>query len=162
MDFSDKNNTYETLKNALDSRLVATEQPRLRLLLDADKLGDRRLSQLLCHLQQLLGDKTAFMDRLWRNVAIWTYSGREVPDHARLPFLGSSAITVAIPAGMPKKLRRIPPTRCIARISRIEQGSYFLKEVFKERSRQAKTYTAALLQNMVGPLRNLDFSKTPK
>lgn len=56
------NNPYETLKEALDSRLAATEQPRLRLLVGADKLGDRRLSQVLCPLQQLLGDKAAFID----------------------------------------------------------------------------------------------------
>ncbi|KAG0445349.1 hypothetical protein HPB47_016415 [Ixodes persulcatus] len=53
---------YDTLKEARVSRLVASEQRRLQLLLSAEELGDRRPSQFLRHLQHLLGDKAASID----------------------------------------------------------------------------------------------------
>ncbi|KAG0438103.1 hypothetical protein HPB47_017145, partial [Ixodes persulcatus] len=53
---------YDTLKEALVSRLVASEQRRLQQLLSAEELGDRRPSQFLRHLQHLLGDKAASID----------------------------------------------------------------------------------------------------
>ncbi|CAN7938888.1 unnamed protein product, partial [Ixodes hexagonus] len=53
---------YDTLKEALVTRLVASEQRRLQQLLSAEELGDRRPSQFLRHLQHLLGDKAASID----------------------------------------------------------------------------------------------------
>lgn len=53
---------YDVLKEALISRLVASEQRRLQQLLSAEELGDRRPSQFLRHLQHLLGDKAASVD----------------------------------------------------------------------------------------------------
>ena len=47
---------YSTLKDQLIKRMAASEQRRLQQLLNAEELGDRRPTQLLCRMQQLLGD----------------------------------------------------------------------------------------------------------
>ncbi|XP_064465059.1 uncharacterized protein LOC135376475 [Ornithodoros turicata] len=53
---------YDALKTALTRRTTASEQERLRQLLTAEVLGDRRPSQLLCRMQQVLGDRASAVD----------------------------------------------------------------------------------------------------
>ncbi len=48
---------YETLKQQLVKRTMASEQRRLQLLLNSEELGDRKPTQLLRMIQQLLGEK---------------------------------------------------------------------------------------------------------
>ena len=60
-----RDNPYATLKEELIKRTAASEQQ----LFNAEELGDRKPSQLLRHMQQLLGDKAnntdgAFMREL--------------------------------------------------------------------------------------------------
>lgn len=53
---------YDKIKEALISRMVASELKRLQQLLSTEELGDRRPSQFLRHLQHLLGSKAASLD----------------------------------------------------------------------------------------------------
>lgn len=55
-------NPYEDLKNKLIQRTVVSERRRLQQLFTTEQLGDRKPSQLLHHMQQLLGDKAATLD----------------------------------------------------------------------------------------------------
>ena len=47
---------YDKLRSELIKRTKASEQRRLQELLMAEELGNRKLTQLLWHMQQLLGD----------------------------------------------------------------------------------------------------------
>ena len=47
---------YETLKRELTNRTSLSEQRRLQQLLTAEELGDRKPTQVLRRIQQLLGD----------------------------------------------------------------------------------------------------------
>ena len=53
-------NPYDKLKDQLTS---ASEQKRLQQLLSAEELGDRKPSQVLRRMQQLLGDKASTIDQ---------------------------------------------------------------------------------------------------
>ncbi|XP_064463067.1 uncharacterized protein LOC135373972 [Ornithodoros turicata] len=53
---------YDTLKTALIERTTASERKRLQQLLSAEDLGDRRPSQLLPHMQNLLGTRASTID----------------------------------------------------------------------------------------------------
>ena len=52
-------NPYDTLRQQLIQRTCPPEQRRLQLLFSATKLGDRKLSQLLRRMRQLLDTPTA-------------------------------------------------------------------------------------------------------
>ena len=53
---------YEVLKRELTNRTSVSEQKRLQQLLTTEELGDRKPSQVLRRIQQLLGDKATSMD----------------------------------------------------------------------------------------------------
>ena len=53
---------YDVLKEKLIERIVESEQRRLRQLLTAEELGDRKPMHLLCWMQQLLGERAGAMD----------------------------------------------------------------------------------------------------
>ena len=53
---------YEELKQQLIARIADSERQKLRQLLTAEELGDRKPSQLLRKTQALLGDKAKMID----------------------------------------------------------------------------------------------------
>ena len=53
---------YDSLREQLIKRTATSEQRRLQLLLTAEELGDRKPSQMLRRMQQLLGDGAAATD----------------------------------------------------------------------------------------------------
>lgn len=71
-------NPYNTIKQELVKRTSESEQKRLRKLLISEELGDRKPSQLLRRMKQLLGDSTLedsilrqlFLQRMPQNVQL--------------------------------------------------------------------------------------------
>ncbi len=80
---------YDKLKSELIKRTSASEQKRLHQLLISEELGDRKPSQLLRRMRQLLGDNN-LEDRILRQLFL-----QRLPMNAQL-ILASSADTVSI------------------------------------------------------------------
>lgn len=63
------NNKYEKLKEELIKRLSASQEKKIKQLLDHEELGDRKPSQFLRHLQNLAGPSGSadFVKTIWTN-----------------------------------------------------------------------------------------------
>ncbi|KFD50073.1 hypothetical protein M513_09033 [Trichuris suis] len=82
---------YDTLKEQLTMRTTASEQRRLQQLLSAEDLGDRKPTQLLRHMQQLLGNKIRSVDdALFRELFL-----QRLPSSVRM-ILASSTETMSV------------------------------------------------------------------
>lgn len=102
-----RDDPYDELKAQLIRRTAASEQRRLQQLLHAEELGDRKPSQLLRRLQQLLGDgphkfdtsvfRELFLQRLPANVCMVLASSGDSISLDQLAQLADRIMDVAIP-----------------------------------------------------------------
>ena len=99
---------YDILKAELIQRTSASEQKRLHQLLTAEELGDRKPSQLLRHMRQLLGDNTLennifcqlFLERLATNVRLILASTADSLPVEQVALLADKILEVATPLGI--------------------------------------------------------------
>lgn len=97
---------YDNLKEELIRRTAASEQKRLQQLLNAEDLGDRKPTQLLRRMQQLLGEKAIdesllrelFLQRLPANVRMVLASTRDTVALNDLAQLADKIAEVAMPS----------------------------------------------------------------
>ena len=100
-------NPYDNLKEQLVTRTAASEQRRLQQLFNAEELGNRKPSQLLHRMQQLLGDKATttdgafmqelFLQRLPSNVRMVLASTPDTGNITQLTQLADKVMEVAAP-----------------------------------------------------------------
>ena len=101
-------NPYDNLKAQLIKRTTASKQRRLQQLFNAEELGDRKPSQLLRRMQQLLGDKAAstdssfirqlFLQRMPGNIHMVLASTANAVSLEELATLADKVMDVASPA----------------------------------------------------------------
>ena len=101
-------NPYDTLKAELVKRTAASEQRKLQQLLGGEELGDRKPTQLLRRMQQLLGDhlgpipdnaflKELFLQRLPANVRMVLASTDPSTELPKLADMADKIMEVATP-----------------------------------------------------------------
>lgn len=112
---------YATLKTQLTKRTTASEQKKLQLLFTTEELGNRKPTQLLRRMQQLLGDRPGMMDesffrelflqRLPPNVRMVLASTPDGTGLEQLAELADKVMEVAVPTGTGSIAAvTIPPT----------------------------------------------------
>lgn len=115
-------NPYDVLKAELIRRTAASEQKKLQQLLGGEELGDRKPSQLLRRMQQLLGDKLGsspdttsllrelFLQRLPANVRMVLASVDSTTDLLKVAEMADKILEVAAPTTIATLSTELPPT----------------------------------------------------
>ena len=114
---------YDHLRSQLIKRTEASEQRRLQQLLTAEELGDRKPSQLLRRMQQLLGDSGPAPDSSFvRELFL-----QRLPPNVRMVLASSSTnLTLAQLADMADRIAEVAtPTT----VSQVSQEPQVLEEV---------------------------------
>ena len=100
---------YDTLRAELIKRTAASEQRKLQQLISGEELGNRKLTQLLRRMQQLLGDQLGaftntnsflrklFLQRLLANVRMVLASADTATDLNKLADMADKVIEVSTP-----------------------------------------------------------------
>lgn len=137
---------YDTFKETLIKRTAASEQRRLQQLFQSEELGDKKPTQLLRRLHQLLGDNTTlndsvlrelFLQRLPGNVRMVLASTPSGTSLENLAELADRVMEVAAPsvAGIKPSATEPPPPPPPAQNSQMEQ---LLTEMAKLQATVAK------------------------
>ena len=111
-------NPYTQLKLKLFKRTTASEQQRLHQLLIAGQLGDRKPTQLLRRMQQLLGETQLersimtqlFLQRLPTNAQLILASSKDTLDTESLAKLADKILEVAPTHSTPPTLSTVAPS----------------------------------------------------
>ena len=105
-------NPYDILKAELVKRTAASEQRKLQQLISGEELGDRKPTQLLRRMQQLLGDhltagpdgnaflKELFLQRLPPNVRMVLASADDAIDLQKLADMADKIMEVSTPSSV--------------------------------------------------------------
>ena len=102
---------YDVLKAELIKRTAASEEKKLQQLLGGEELGDRKPTQLLRRMQQLMGDKLGpttdnsflrelFLQRLPANVRMVLASADTATELSKLAEMADKIMEVAQPASI--------------------------------------------------------------
>lgn len=112
-------NPYQVLKEQLIRRTAASEQRKLQQLFTTEELGDRKPTQLLRRMQQLLGDRTGvtdgsflqelFLQRLSPNVRIVLASTLNTIGLEKLAEMADKIVEVATPSIAAAFTPTVPP-----------------------------------------------------
>lgn len=128
---------YEKLKEQLISRIADSESQKLRQLLTAEELGDRKPSHLLRKMQALLGDKAKMIDSsLLRELFL-----QRLPANVQMILASADTMTINKLADMADRIMEAAaPT--ISTVSGSQEGGDLRRIIreevaaaFKERSR---------------------------
>ena len=128
---------YEKLKEQLISRIADSESQKLRQLLTAEELGDRKPSHLLRKMQALLGDKAKMIDSsLLRELFL-----QRLPANVQMILASADTMTINKLADMADRIMEAA-TPTISSVSGSQEGGDLRRIIreevaaaFKERSR---------------------------
>ncbi|RWS11202.1 uncharacterized protein B4U79_04372, partial [Dinothrombium tinctorium] len=121
-----KENMYGALKKALISRTSVSEEQRLQQLLQQEELGDRKPSQLLRRMKQLVGDKISIIEStMFRSLFM-----QRLPEKIRLVLVAAKEEKLETIAEMADKVMEvITPASSIAAIGNENEIDKLQKEV---------------------------------
>ena len=134
---------YDKLKAELIKRTAASEQRKLQQLISGEELGDRKPTQLLRRMQQLLGDhlgagaemnaflKELFLQRLPANVRMVLASTDPATDLAKLADMADKIVEVASPT-----IAAIPDSDKLSELHQLRSEVTRLTEVVASLTRQ--------------------------
>ena len=137
---------YDQLKQQLIKRTAATEQQRLQQLLNLEELGDRKPTQLLRRMEQLLGDKKPdqtflrelFLQRLPSNVRMVLASTGESTKLQDLAQLADNIMEVATSPSVAAV--RAPAPQLAEELDRLRPEVSALKDTVQSLSRTSRPF----------------------
>ena len=142
---------YDVLKAQLIKRTAASEQRKLQQLISGEELGDRKPTQLLRRMQQLLGDKLGsadnshflrelFLQRLPANVRMVLASTDATMDVNKLAELADKVLEVATPniSAVSSSHPESPPPMDSLEISQLRKEVAHLTQLVESLTAQAR------------------------
>ena len=139
---------YKILKEQLIRRTAASEQRRLQQLFNAEELGDRKPTQLLRRMQQLLGERASttdstflrelFLQRLPSNVRMVLASTNTTATLEELAELADKVVEVAAPTVAATSVSPGPSPEILAEIEQLRSAVEQLQTSVKQLTRQSR------------------------
>ena len=118
---------YEKLKQQLIARIADSERQKLRQLLTAEELGDRKPSQLLRKMQLLLGEKAKIIDSsLLRELFL-----QRLPANVQMILASADTMTIDKLAEMADRIMDVA-TPTMASVSTPAEGGGDLRRLIRE------------------------------
>ena len=140
---------YDALREQLVKRTTASEQRKLQQLFNAEDLGDRKPTQLLRRIQQLLGERTSttdstflrelFLQRLPNNVRMILASTSNTTSLDELAQLADKIVDVSSPSI--SAVQNPPPPQLGAEVDQLRTEVTRLQELVKSLTHQHHSRT---------------------